>query len=94
MDNNLVTATVHANRMKPYHDPSDRPILHPDVDNVDDPYLKNSHLPPDGFTTVNAMGEKDDPSSSTSRAPDSIHENETRSSPPTDTTVFQEQSID
>ena len=58
LDNNLVTTTVHANRMKRYHDPNDRPILPPDVDNVDDPYLKNSHLPPDSFTTVNDMGKK------------------------------------
>ena len=39
-------------------------------------------------------GKKDDPSFSTSRASESNHENETSSSPPTDTTVFQEQSND
>ena len=74
LDNNLVTTAVHANHMKLYHDPNDRPILLPDVDNVDDQYLKNSDLPPESFTAVNDMDEKADPSSSTSRASELNHE--------------------
>ena len=92
LDNNLVTTAVHANHMKLYHDPNDRPILLPDVDNVDDQYLKNSDLPPESFTAVNDMDEKADPSSSTSRASELNHEKDTSSSPPTNVTVFQEQN--
>ena len=50
LDNNLVTTTFHANRMKAYHEPDDRPILPPDIDNSE-PYLRDEDLPPDSFDT-------------------------------------------
>ena len=45
----MVTNTVHANRMKPYHDPQDRPILPPENDDPDARYLQDSEIPPDSF---------------------------------------------
>ena len=48
MDNRPVTVPVHANRMKLYYDPSERPITapHPAATLPD---LSDAHLPPDSF---------------------------------------------
>ena len=48
-DNRLIATTVHANRMKPFHDPADRPILPPPEDDPDEISLEVSDLPDDSF---------------------------------------------
>ena len=48
LDNRPVSVPVHANRLKPYHDPADRPIESPNVD-LDSPDLQESDLPADSF---------------------------------------------
>ena len=48
LDNRPVSVPVHANRLKPYHDPADRPIESPNVD-LDSPDLQDSDLPADSF---------------------------------------------
>ena len=50
LDNRVVSVPVHANRLKPFYDPADRPIdpLPPTDDSSPD--LPESDLPPDSFT--------------------------------------------
>ncbi|XP_044178256.1 uncharacterized protein LOC122960249 [Acropora millepora] len=48
-DNRLVATVVHANRMKPFYDPADRPILPPIDDDPNAPNLLESDLPDDSF---------------------------------------------
>lgn len=48
-DNRLVATTVHANRLKPFYDPADRPILPPQVDDPDNLHFDAADLPPDSF---------------------------------------------
>ena len=48
-DNRRVKFAVHANRIKPYVDPNDRPIQPPDQDDVTEPYLDPSDIPNDSF---------------------------------------------
>lgn len=48
-DNRLIATTVHANRMKPYYDPSDRPIQPPPDDPPNESFLSASELPEDSF---------------------------------------------
>ena len=62
----MVTNTVHANRMKPYHDPQDRPILPPENDDPDARYLQDSEIPPDSFVQDDQLPRpsKPDPSPS------------------------------
>ena len=47
--NKPVETNVHANRMKIYYDPSNRPILPPEVDDAGEPYLVADDLPDDSF---------------------------------------------
>ncbi|PFX16158.1 Retrovirus-related Pol polyprotein [Stylophora pistillata] len=47
--NKKVTFAVHANRMKPFIDPSLRPIEPPLVDDPSEPYLDESDIPDDCF---------------------------------------------
>ena len=56
MDNRPVTVPVHANRMKPYYDPSDLPISSPSLDHTT-PDLSDSVLPPDSFPSSSAPNE-------------------------------------
>ena len=48
-DNRLIATTVHANRMKNFYDPADRPIHPPSEDDPNDPSLQESDLPADSF---------------------------------------------
>ena len=48
-DNRLVATTVHANRMKRFYDPADRPILPPQEDDPHALSLQASDLPEDSF---------------------------------------------
>ena len=51
LDNKPVSVPVHANRMKPYYDPSSRPIVDPpNIEHSSD--LAESDLPEDSFQTV------------------------------------------
>ena len=56
MDNRPVTVPVHVNRMKLYHDPSNRPISSPSLDHTT-PDLSDSYLPPDSFPSSSAPNE-------------------------------------
>ena len=47
--NREVTTTVHTDRMKPFTDPDERPILPPPQDDSSAPYLSIDDLPPDSF---------------------------------------------
>ena len=47
--NKKVTFAVHANRMKPFIDPSLRPIEPPLFDDPSEPYLDESDIPDDCF---------------------------------------------
>lgn len=53
-DNRMIATTVHANRMKPFYDPSDRPIQPPTDDPANEPFLLASELPDDSFTQDNS----------------------------------------
>lgn len=46
-DNRLVATTVHANRLKHFYNPADRPILPPAEDNLDDLPFDTTVLPAD-----------------------------------------------
>ena len=48
LDNRPVAVPVHANRLKPYHDPADRPLESPNED-LTSPDLQDSDLPADSF---------------------------------------------
>ena len=48
LDNRPLSVPVHANRLKPYHDPADRPIEPPATD-PSLPDLSDPDLPPDSF---------------------------------------------
>ena len=48
-DNRLITTTVHENRMKPFYDPADRPILPPPEDDPDEISLEVPDLSDDSF---------------------------------------------
>ena len=61
LDNTLVTTTVHANRMKPYHDPQDRPILPPENDDPDAPYLQDSEMSPDSVVPDDQLPHPSEP---------------------------------
>lgn len=50
----MIATTVHANRMKPFYDPSDRPIQPPTDDPANEPFLVASELPDDSFTQDNS----------------------------------------
>lgn len=50
-DNRKVSTSIHANRMKPFIDPNERPIAPPEEDN-DEPYLCHEDLPPDSYEEV------------------------------------------
>ena len=77
-DNRLVATTVHANRLKHFYDPADRPILPPSVDDPDDLPFDASALPADSF----------EPDDSTTNATANAHPDqdvsETPNSPPVD----------
>ena len=51
LENKPVSAPVHANRLKPYFDPKDRPIEAPQEDPpmANEPYLRDDDLPADSF---------------------------------------------
>ena len=49
--NRPVETTVHANRMKPFVAPEDRPLAPPQYDDPHEPYLMDQDLPPDSFAT-------------------------------------------
>ena len=51
LENKPVSAPVHANRLKPYFDPKDRPIKAPQEDPpmANEPYLRDDDLPADSF---------------------------------------------
>ena len=53
LDNRPVSVPVHANRIKPYHDPTDRPI-EPPVDDSLSLDLQDADLPPDSFIPLQA----------------------------------------
>eukprot|EP00795_Rhopilema_esculentum_P008405 gene8405-biopygen9466 len=53
LDNRPVSVPVHANRLKPYHDPADRPI-EPPVDDSSSLDLQDADLPPDSFIPLQA----------------------------------------
>lgn len=68
-DNSRISTTIHVYRLKPYTDPSARPIRQPPED-VDDPYLTEADLPPDSFapretTPVVANDDVGDPGADT-----------------------------
>ena len=48
-DNRLVSITVHANRMKPYHDPNSRPQIPPSIELQDTLPIPEEELPDDAF---------------------------------------------
>eukprot|EP00795_Rhopilema_esculentum_P001442 gene1442-biopygen10090 len=48
LDNRVVSVPVHANRMKPYYDPADRPIVPPDIEHSS-PDLSESDMPSSSF---------------------------------------------
>ena len=50
LDNRPVSVPVHANRLKPYYDPADRPIEPPNDDLIT-PDLQESDLPSDSFVS-------------------------------------------
>ena len=50
VDNRPLSVAVHANRLKPYYDPADRPI-EPPLPDPPPPELSESDLPSDSFTT-------------------------------------------
>ena len=55
LDNRVVSVPVHANRLKPFYDPADRPIGPlPPVDDTS-PDLAESDLPSDSFVTVDSQ---------------------------------------
>ncbi|KAL9978457.1 hypothetical protein ACROYT_G015976 [Oculina patagonica] len=79
--NTPVTSIVHANRMKIYVDPHDRPITPPRED-VDEPYLTESDLPRDSFTpeqtdTVTNTPSTENTPSSHENTSDTLIDNET-----------------
>ena len=51
LENKPVSAPVHANRLKPYFEPKDRPIEAPQEDPpmANEPYLRDDDLPADSF---------------------------------------------
>ena len=57
LDNRLLSVPVHANCLKPYLDPNDRPI-EPPVESPKvqtEPYLCDSDLPPESFETERVL---------------------------------------
>ena len=52
LDNRPVSVPVHANRLKPYYDPADRPICPPDAD-PETPDLTDADLPSESFEDEN-----------------------------------------
>ena len=87
-DNRLVATTVHANRLKHFYDPADRPILPPAVDDPDDLAFDAADLPADSFSTDDSP-----PSSSTNAEPiQDANENPNASSVDS-TDVFQEPDV-
>ena len=48
LDNRVVSVPVHANRVKPYYDPADRPIVPPDIEDSS-PDLSESDMPSSSF---------------------------------------------
>lgn len=54
-----VTFAVHANRMKPFIDPSLRPIDSPAFDDPSEPYLDESDIPEDCFLKEQAVDSND-----------------------------------
>ena len=58
--NRRICSTIHANRMKPFYNPNDRPIGIPeDDDDVEEPYLEGDDLPPDSFQADKAKDAPD-----------------------------------
>ena len=55
-ENQRVSVYVHVNRLKPYHDPDDRPIGIA-KDDPDEPYLSERDLPDDSFSSDPATPE-------------------------------------
>ena len=49
LDNRPVSVPVHANRMKPFYDPADRPIVPPDIESFSQD-LADSDLPAESFS--------------------------------------------
>ena len=60
MENRPVSVPVHANRLKPYFDPNDRPIAAPTID-LSTPDLSDTDLPADSFPADANSADKDDP---------------------------------
>ena len=85
-ENQRVSVYVHVNRLKPYHDPDDRPIGIA-KDDPDEPYLSERDLPDDSFSSDPATPEQTVPVDGSSLcSPDHIPEVATgvakRQSPP------------
>ena len=81
-DNRLVATIVHANRMKPFNDPADRPILPPIDDDPNEPNLLESDLPDDSFDQpLHPEAEAISPGGALDATPDTITDD---SSPPDD----------
>ena len=61
MDNRVVSVPVHANRLKPFYDPADRPIEPLQPLDQTSPDLAESDLPPDSFAAnASVLGAADD----------------------------------
>jgi hypothetical protein len=56
-DNRLVSITVHANRMKPYHDPESRPHVPPSIEMPDEPPIPEDELPDDALVDNTPVNE-------------------------------------
>ena len=59
--NKQVTFAVHANRMKPFVDPSSRPIDPPVGDDLSEPYLEETDISLDSFENEQSTGVTNDP---------------------------------
>ena len=81
-DNRLVATIVHANRMKPFYDPADYPILPPIEDDPNEPNLLESDLPDDSFEQPSRpVAESISPAGASNATPNTITDH---SSPPDD----------
>ena len=81
-DNRLVATIVHANRMKPFYDPADCPIVPPIEDDPNEPNLLESDLPDDSFEQPSRpVAEAISPAGASNATPNTITDH---SSPPDD----------
>ena len=81
-DNLLVATIVHANRMKPFYDPADRPILPQIDDDPNEPNFLESNLPDVSFEQPShPVAKAISPGSASDTSPNTITDD---SSPPDD----------